>query len=79
MIPLKKTRIFRRDYDKHIIKERNLAKRFINRINQYRHEATRYEKTARNCTGFIHLAAIIVLLLSTKRRILPRYCPNDQS
>ena len=63
VIPPKKNRIFKREYDKHTYKERNLAERFINRIKQFRRVATRYEKTARNFLGFVHVAAIMVLLL----------------
>jgi transposase len=62
VIPPKKNRIFKREYDKIIYKERNLAERFINRIKQFRRVATRYEKTARNFLGFVHVAAIMVLL-----------------
>ena len=63
VIPPKKNRIFKRGYDKHLYKERNLAERFINRIKQYRRVATRYEKTGRNFLGFVQVAAIMVLLL----------------
>jgi transposase len=63
IIPPKKNRIFQREYDKHLYKERNLVERFINRIKHYRRVATRYEKTARNFLGFVHVAAIMVLLL----------------
>jgi transposase len=63
VIPSRKNRTRRRDYDKHLYKERNLAGRFINRIKQYRRVATRYEKTARDFLGFVHVAAIMVLLL----------------
>ena len=63
VIPPKKNRILKREYDKHLYKERNLAERFINRIKQHRRVATRYEKTARNFMGFVHVAAIMVLLL----------------
>ena len=63
VIPPKKNRIFKRAYDKYLYKERNLAERFINRIKQHRRVATRYEKTARNFLGFVHVAAIMVLLL----------------
>jgi transposase len=63
VIPPKKNRIFKREYDKHLYKERNLAERFINRIKQHRRVATRYEKTARNFLGFVRVAAIMVLLL----------------
>jgi transposase len=62
VIPPKKNRIFKREHDKYIYKERNLAERFINRIKQYRRVATRYEKTARNFLGFVHVAAIMALL-----------------
>jgi transposase len=47
---------------------RNLSTRpkkvewFINLLKQYRRVATRYEKTARNFLGFVHLASIIILL-----------------
>jgi transposase len=63
VIPPKKNRIFKREYDKDIYKERNLAERFINRIKQFRRVATRYDKMARNFLGFVHVAAIMVLLL----------------
>jgi transposase len=62
VIPPKKNRIFKREYDKFLYKERNLAECFINRIKQYRRVATRYEKIARNFLGFVHVAAIMVLL-----------------
>ncbi len=63
VIPPKKNRRHKRGYDRHLYKERNLAERFINRIKQNRRVATRYEKTARNFMGFVHVAAIMVLLL----------------
>ena len=63
VIPPKKNRTIAREYDKHLYKERNLAERFINRIKQYRRVATRYEKTGRNFLGFVHVAAVMVLLL----------------
>jgi transposase len=63
VIPPKKNRTCPREYDKHLYKERDLAERFINRIKQYRRVATRYEKTGRNFLAFVHVAAIMVLLL----------------
>ncbi len=62
VIPPKSNRIIKREYDKTLYKERNLAERFINRIKQNRRVATRYEKTARNFLGFAHVAAIMILL-----------------
>jgi transposase len=63
VIPPKKNRIFKREYDEFLDKGRNLAERFINRMKQYRRVATRYEKTARNFLGFVHVAAVMILLL----------------
>jgi transposase len=63
VIPPKKNRLFKRSYDENLYKERNLAERFINRIKQYRRVATRYEKTARNFLGFVHVAAIMILVM----------------
>jgi transposase len=62
VIPPRKNRTCRRDYDKHLYKERNLVERFFNLIKHYRRVATRYEKTARNFLGFVHVAAIMILL-----------------
>ena len=63
VIPPRKNRKDERGYNEHLYKARNLAERFINRVEQYRRVATRYEKTARNLLGFVHVAAIMVLLL----------------
>jgi transposase len=63
VIPPKSNRKKPRDYDKDLYKERNLVERFMNRIKHYRRVATRYEKTARNFLGFVHVASIMVLLL----------------
>ena len=62
VIPSKKNRRIPRDYDKHLYKERKKVEWFINLIKQYRRVATRYEKTARNFLGFVHVASIMVLL-----------------
>jgi putative transposase len=62
VIPPKKNRKVAREYDKHVYKERKKVEWFINLIKQYRRVATRYEKTARNFLGFVHVASIMVLL-----------------
>jgi transposase len=62
VIPSKKNRKIPRDYDKHLYKERTKVEWFINLIKQYRRVATRYEKTARNFLGFVHVASVMVLL-----------------
>jgi transposase len=62
VIPPKKNRKVPRKFDKHLYKERQKVEWFINRIKQHRRVATRYEKTARNFLGFVHVASIMVLL-----------------
>ena len=62
VIPSKTNRKVPRDYDKHVYKERKKVEWFINLMKQYRRVATRYEKTARNFLGFVHVASIMVLL-----------------
>ena len=62
VIPSKKNRKVPRDYDKHLYKDRKKIEWFINLLKQYRRVATRYEKTARNFLGFVHVASIMILL-----------------
>ena len=62
VIPPKKNRKEPRAYDKHLYKERKKVEWFINLLKQYRRVATRYEKTARNFLGFVHVASILILL-----------------
>jgi transposase len=59
VIPSLKVRRVRRRIKKHLYRRRNLIERFINRLKHYRRIATRYEKTARNFIGFLHLAATL--------------------
>ena len=62
VIPPKKNRRCPRIYDKHLYKERKKVEWFINLLKQYRRVATRYEKTARNFLGFVHVASIRIPL-----------------
>ena len=62
VIPPKKNRKVPREYDKHLDKERKKVEWFIDLIKQYRRVATRYEKTARNFLGFVHVASMMILL-----------------
>ena len=62
VIPPKKNRKVMRDYGKHLYKECKKVEWFINLIKRYRRVATRYEKTARNFLGFVHVASIMILL-----------------
>ena len=62
VIPPKASRKHQRSYDRHLYRARHLIENFFARLKQYRAIATRYDKTARNFLGAIHLAAAIVWL-----------------
>lgn len=61
-IPPKKNRLAKIEYDRHLYKERNVVERFFARIKQYRRVATRYDKKARNFSGFVWVATLRILL-----------------
>lgn len=61
-IPSKINRTFWRKHDPDLYGARHLIENFFARIKQYRGIATRYDKTARNFLGAIHLVAAIVWL-----------------
>ncbi len=62
VIPSRSTAKVARDYDSHLYQARHLIENFFARLKQYRAIATRYDKTARNFLGAIHLAAAVVWL-----------------
>ena len=62
VIPPKANRRVKRDYDRHLYKERHLIENFFAKLKQFRAIATRYDKTARNFLGAIHLAATAIWL-----------------
>ena len=62
VIPPKRRRKQPRDYDRHLYRMRHLIEHFFNKLKQYRSIATRYDKTARNFLGAIHLAAAVIWL-----------------
>lgn len=62
VIPSRANRKQPREYDLHLYKARHLVENFFARLKQYRAIATRYDKTARNFLGAIHLAAAMVWL-----------------
>ncbi|BEU98695.1 IS5 family transposase (plasmid) [Acidovorax sp. DW039] len=61
-IPSRVTNKQPREYDRDLYKARHLIEDFFARLKQYRAIATRYDKTARNFLGAIHLAASMVWL-----------------
>lgn len=48
--------------DFHHYKERHVVECFFNKIKQFRHIATRYDKLSRNFLSFAFLASIMILL-----------------
>jgi putative transposase len=62
VVPSKKDRKVPRGYDRHLYKERKEVEWFIDLRKPCRRVATRYEKTARNFLGFVHVASITILL-----------------
>ncbi len=62
VIPSRSNRKAPRNCDKVLYKERNLIERFFNKLKQFRRVATRYDKLLVNYEGFVHLAAIAILL-----------------
>src|ERR1700733_9856309 len=62
VIPPKSNRKVQRLYDKELYKARHLMENFYCKLKQYRAIATRYDKTARNFLGAIHLAAAVIWL-----------------
>jgi len=62
VIPPRSTRKDQRDYDRHLYQARHLIENFFARLKQYRCIATRYDKTARNFLGAIHLAGAVAWL-----------------
>jgi transposase len=62
VIPSRATNKQLREYDRDLYKVRHLIENFFARLKQYRGIATRYDKTACNFLGAIHLAACVVWL-----------------
>lgn len=62
VIPPKRNRKVRRDYDKHIYKMRHLIENFFCKIKQFRAIATRYDKLDSSFLGAIFLTASLIWL-----------------
>ena len=62
VIPSKSNRNEPRDYDRYLYQARHLIENFFAKLKQYRAIATRYDKTAINFLGSIHLAASVICL-----------------
>lgn len=62
VIPSKRNRTTKRDYDKDLYKARHLIENFFALLKQYRAIATRYDKLKLNFLGAIYLAATVIWL-----------------
>ena len=62
VIPPKANRLVARQYDRTLYKARHLIENFFAKIKQFRAIATRYDKTARNFLGAVHLVAAEIWL-----------------
>ena len=63
-IPNRANRKKKHRWRKAIYRERNLVERFFNKLKQFRHIATRYDKLGANFFAFIQLASIRIFLRS---------------
>jgi transposase len=62
VIPPKKNRVEKREYDKEYYKERHLIECFFNKLKQYRRVFSRFDQLARNFLAFVHLACTLIWL-----------------
>jgi putative transposase len=58
VIPTKRNRRVQRSYDIDLYKERNIIERFFNKLKQFRHIATRYDRSALNYLAMIKIACV---------------------
>ncbi len=63
VIPSRSTNRQQREYDKALYSARHVIENFFAKLKQYRAVATRYDKTACNFLGGIHLAASVIWLI----------------
>ena len=62
VIPAKKNRKARREYDSHIYKERHLIECFFGKIKHFRRIFSRFDKTAVAFMGFLNFVATLIWL-----------------
>ena len=60
VIPGRKSRLEKVEYDEHTYKERNAVERFFGRLKEYRRIATRYDKTAIMFKAGLTMASILM-------------------
>lgn len=62
VIPYRKNRIEKRDYDIDLYKERNLIERLFQKLKRFRRIATRFERRAKHYLSMLFLASCIIWL-----------------
>ncbi len=62
VIPPKKNRHEKREYDKHLYKERHLVENYFCKLKEYRRVATRYEKLAATFLAMVTIASCLIWL-----------------
>ncbi len=60
VIPSNPSRTRKHPLDKHLYAQRHLVECCFNKLKQFRRVATRYEKTARNYSAVVTIAAIVL-------------------
>jgi len=58
VIPPKRNRKTQRDYDLELYKERNIIERFFNKLKQFGHICTRFDRSALNYLAMAKLASV---------------------
>ena len=62
VIPPKKNRKHKRDYDKHVYKERHLVECFFGKIKHFRRIFSRFDKTATVFLSFLQFVGALIWL-----------------
>jgi len=62
VIPSRKNRKERREYDQALYKERNLVERLFQKLKHFRRIATRYERLKRNYQAMLFLVSSVIWL-----------------
>lgn len=62
VIPPRKNRKEKREYDKEIYKNRNQIERFFNKLKHFRRIATRYDKLVTSFLSLVQLATTLIMI-----------------
>lgn len=62
VIPSRKRRKISRWYDPQLYQERHAVECFVNKLKQYRHIFSRFDKLARRYLAFVHFVAALIWL-----------------